>query len=47
MAGQKAHKIQVRETRDGVTRDLVEKWNIQPFYTGYQRGTDIPPRTKP
>ena len=38
MAGQKAHKIQVRETRNGVTRNLVEKWNVQPFYTGYKAG---------
>ena len=51
MAGQKAHKIQVRETRDGVTRNLAEKWSLQPFYTGYRRtpeqGADILPKNNP
>ncbi len=36
MAGQKAFRNEVRETRDGVTKNMVEKWNIQPFYTGYK-----------
>ena len=46
MAGQTSFKIQVRETRDGVTKDMAEKWQLQPLYTGYKK-TQISPAAKP